>query len=506
MTKRQKRLIAAAIALALVLLGLLFYASYYRATHKLTFDLTASTSGVVDPPQFLYAFSGTGAERMQRPIGVTVYKNEVFVADAVRHRISVFNEDGDMLRSFGTSETIVPLYVARNPKDGNLYVSDRRARKVLKFTLQGKYLGEFKPNLPKNQLPKFDTKGVQWAPVAIAFADDGRMYVTELLKGHRLLIFGPDGKFKRSVGDAGMVKDAKAGKGVFQFPNSIKVFGNELYVSDSNNRRVQVFNLDGTYKRTIVTQGLPRGLAFLQRFPSDEQKTPDRFVVVDTLAHDGTLWSEKGDKILSFGEQGVLDGQFSYPDDVSVGSKNKIFITDTANGRVQVWGWPAILPPVPIPSIGPNWWLCLLPLLLLPLLLLLRKKKFLATADFVERMVDVEKIDQLPGGRRKWLATPDDYDAPIKDIVVGDVDLGQLFSEAEHSESDAQALMDKYEITREDAVTLAIAQRAKVFCTESPELRRLAKVLELDVVNAEEYLERFAKKNPRDSRPAGPEA
>ena len=67
-------------------------------------------------------------------------------------------------------------------------------------------MGVFDPKLPKNELPKFKLpKGVQWVPLTLTFGRDGTMYVTELLNGHRLLIFGPDGTFKRSVGTAAIV-------------------------------------------------------------------------------------------------------------------------------------------------------------------------------------------------------------------------------------------------------------------------------------------------------------
>ena len=54
------------------------------------------------------------------------------------------------------------------------------------------------------------------------------------------------------------------------------------------------------------------------------------------------------------------------------------------------------------------------------------------------------------------------------------------------------------------AIVLAIAQRVKTLCTEAPELRRLAKLLELDVLDRDEYLERFAKGSPPAS-PGSPE-
>lgn len=495
MTRAQKRKIVIIVVLVVLLALLALYYVYYQNTRKLTFDITPVSSAVIDPPQYLYQFSAVGGQdRLQRPIGVLVDDPEVFVADSIRRKIDVFNESGQHQRSFGGSETITPLYIAKHPKTGELYVSDRRTRSIHIYNRAGKYLRDFDPKLPKEQLPTFESQGIQWAPVAIAFAPDGTMYVTEILKGHRLLIFGPDGKFKKSVGNAGAVTNAKTQPEVFLFPNGVTFYKNKVYVTDSNNRRIQVFDKNGKYERIVVTEGLPRGIAFLKRFPQDEEKTPDRYVTVDTLAHDGTIWATNDEKILNFGQQGVLEGQFNYPNGVSVLNRNnKIFVSDTANGRMQVWGWPEQASPIPIPKVPQRWYLCLLPLLLLPLLLLLRRQKFFSTQDFIDNMIESEELDLLPHRRRKWFVTPELYEH-YHDLEHQGIKLAELLHEVEHSESDTKALQDKLEIDFESARILSIAQRMKVFTTEDLELRRLAKLLEVDVIDRVEFLERYAKR------------
>ena len=108
-------------------------------------------------------------------------------------------------------------------------------------------------------------------------------------------------------------------------------------------------------------------------------------------------------------------------------------------------------------------------------------------------MVEFEQVDLMRGGRRKWLVTEEDYEA-LKDIVDGDIELANLLHAEEYSESDARSLMERLEIDQTTAIVMALAQRAQVFCTQDADYRRLAKVLEIDVVNREEYLERFAKR------------
>lgn len=494
MTKRQKHqiIIAVSLLLVLLLLGTWFY--FYKQTKRLGFELIDSSTSAIPMPEFLFSFNGEGGNRLQRPIGVLVDDGTVYVSDSVRSRIFTFDEEGDLTGSFGASETVNPLYLAKNPKNGNIYVTDRRRYAVLQFTPEGEFVGEFDPKLPKSELPTFDTRGVQWQPVAIGFADDGTMYTTEILNGHRLLVFDPEGRFVRSTGDVGLVDDPADAPEVFQFPNGIVVIDDEVFVADSNNQRVKVYSKDGVYQRMIVTMGLPRGLAPLDRFPGEDADAPTRFVQTDTLAHDATIWTTEGERALSFGERGVLNGQFSYPGAAALGSRNRIFIADTSNGRVQAWGWPlqaAGLPPI---ERSTAWW-CLSPLLLLPLLFL-RRRKYFATPDFVEAMLAREQADALPARRRRWIATQSGYDM-ISALDAGGIDLAGIFEAHEHSPSDVKTLMERYEFDETTAITLSVASRARVVCVEDEQLRRMAKMMELDAVSADEFLARFSKRAPK---------
>lgn len=497
MKRRQKRkLIALAILLILLALLVVWFVNF-QATKNLTLDLRAPAQDAIEAPSYLYSFAGEGANHLQQPIGVLATDSVVYVTDGRLGQVSVFRENGQFVRAFGKGKLVTPLYLAKNPKDGNIYVADRRTRSIQVFKPSGPFVRVFDPKLPKDQLPKFDTKGDQWVPVALDFAPDGSMYVIELLNGHRVLQFGPDGTFVRAIGTSGAAGKAEDLTGKFQFPNSIKVHRGELYVADSNNRRVQVFDLKGEFKRVIKATGLPRGIAFLPRPSNATSETTDKFVVVDTLSHDGTIFSVDGKQILQFGERGVLDAQFNYPNDTSVGSKSVIFVTDTGNTRVQAWGWPQAVSPVPRVLPRNPWW-CLLPLLLLLIPLLRRKKRFYATADFIEAAIANGDLATLVHRRREWLVSEADY-ALFKGRTEDGIDLGEMLTATEHSDTDARSLAERLEIELERAAILSSAKRTKALCTEDADLRRIAKVLELDVYNATEFAAKFGM---RDSGPS----
>ena len=95
--------------------------------------------------------------------------------------------------------------------------------------------------------------------------------------------------------------------------------------------------------------------------------------------------------------------------------------------------------------------------------------------------------------RRAWLTLEPEYEL-IKQMQYNDIDFGELFEVTEFSESDARALAEKYELDQPTAEIMAAAQRAYVFATENADYRRLAKAMEIDVVDAPEFVKRFTRK------------
>lgn len=494
MKRRQKRKIVllSILAVALVLLGLWYW--NFTQTRSLSVDLRIQPANKITAPQFLFSFGGTKANHLAAPVGVVATGGVVYVADSTGGLLYAFKQDGTFVRTFGKGQVVDPIYIAVNPRDGLLYVTDRGKQAVLKFRTTGEYVGTFDPNLPKSEQPTFKSTS-QWTPIALGFAPDGRMYVTDILKDQRMLIFAADGTFVRSVGSMGVANTASELPGKFQFPNSVKVFNNEVWVADSNNRRIEVFDLEGTYKRLISVAGLPRGLAFLPRSSGATNGNADAYVVVDALGSMCTVYSTGGASPVTFGEKGTGDGQFSLPNDVTVGDKSVVFVSDNKNFRVQAWGWQSNVSPLPkvLPQ-QPLWCLLALPLLLVPLFF--RKKKYFATADFVLAMEAAGALSQMVDKRRTWFVSEGDY-AALRGGAEGDVKLSELLKPTEYSDSDARALATRYAIDPRLAATLVSAQRTKLLCTENEDLRKFARLLEIDVVNAREFLERIAARGGR---------
>lgn len=491
MKRRQKRKIVLLVILAVILAALGLWYWNYTQTKSLSIDLRVQPADVLVAPQYLYSFAGTKADHLTAPVGVLADGGNVYVADSTGGQLFAFTQDGTLIRTFGKDQLIDPIYIAKNPTDGLLYVTDRGKQAILKFKTTGEYVGVFDPSLPKSEQPSFESTS-QWIPIALTFAPDGRMFVTDILKDQRVLIFAADGSFAKSFGTMGVAQTASDLPGQFQFPNSLKVYGDELWIVDSNNRRMEIFGLDGTYKRLIPLAGLPRGLVFLPRGSGATASDADAYVVVDALSSLCTLYSTTNLPLVTFGEKGTSDGQFQLPNDVTVGDKSIIFVSDNKNFRVQAWGWQASVSPLPkILPQQPLWCLLALPLLLVPLFF--RKKKLYATADFVEAMAAADAIPMMKHGRRAWLVSEEDYES-LSGRTAGGIKLSELLRPTEYSDTDARALASRYATTLGQAATLTSARRTKLLCTEDEDLRKLARLLEIETVNAEEFRARSTSK------------
>ncbi len=485
LTRRERRRRVILLALLLALLALLAYLTYYFTQNRSLPSIATDTRGVqqIAPPQYLYSITGSGANQLDRPVGVAVKNGRLYVVDFGKHRISVFTERGRFLYSFrdagGGKQLARPNVIAI--RGNEVWVTDRLRRALYVYTLEGKLLREFKP--------KGEEKKWKWAPFAMAFARDGRFVVTDVgdTKRHRVHFFSEDGSRTATVGQTAGVTGLTEAPGGFLFPSSVAIDKTgTVFVSDGDNRRIQVFDKNAEFKRFLESSGIPRGSAF---------DAKNRLVVVDALAHNADIYSTKGDRLTQFGSQGFGPGQFNYPGFVAINDRNRIFISDRENNQVQVWGWPVAQPPAIAPPSTPLGWLaCLSPLLLLPFLLLLRKKRVVVTADFVEALIAAGEIAAVAKRRNLRLICPDAEHVFYQGRQIDGIDLGELITPEPHSESDTAALKTRLEVPEREAILLSMAYRARALATEDRNLRRMAILAEVKVVSLEEFLEAFLRR------------
>jgi DNA-binding beta-propeller fold protein YncE len=272
--------------------------------------------------------------------------------------------------------------------------------------------------------------------------------------------------------------------GGFYYPNGIAfdAEGN-VFVSDMNNPRVQLFTPLGEFKYLIRTSGSPLGLVI---------DPTQRLYVVDPFAHAVDIYELEGERITGFGGPGLTLGRFRFPSDIVLDATGRIFVSDRENDQVQVWGWPSgIVPPVEIPEEPEQWALCLSPLLLLLIPLLMRRKSFVATADFIDAMIASDAVAEMRNRRYRWLVMREVY-AAYTGRESGGVYFDDILKASDYSRTDAEDLMEKTGIDLKTAGVLVLAERTGLLATQDAELAEAAAALGVRVVDREIYLAEYA--------------
>lgn len=167
-------------------------------------------------------------------------------------------------------------------------------------------------------------------PIGIAVSGD-EVFVADSRNG-RIQVFDTDGHFLRQFGAPGN------GPGQLGRPMNLTVHGDELYVPEYLNDRIQIFALDGTARRMIGGLGdgpgrfhAPGGVAVAGN--------GDLFVAdfynhrIQQLKADGAFvrqWETTG-------KTGRWAGQFTYPTDVALAGDGTLLVADGYGNRIQMF-------------------------------------------------------------------------------------------------------------------------------------------------------------------------
>jgi len=255
-----------------------------------------------------------------KPYGVAVDKTgRIYVADIGRvWVIDMKNHDyffiGDRP---GTGQLRVPIAVATS-SDGRIFVSDISADRIFVYR-------------EKNMVAALGEKGEFISASGIAIDEKrGLIYVTDSNK-HTIYIYSlANYKKLRSIGKRGV----KTGE--FNFPTNIALDSEgNLFVVDTGNFRVQIFDPDGNFVRTFGTIGdlpgtftRPKGIAL---------DSEDTVYVVDAAFQNIQLWNKEGKYLMAFGEGGEGPGQLSLPAGMAIDNEDKVYVVEQISRRVQIF-------------------------------------------------------------------------------------------------------------------------------------------------------------------------
>jgi hypothetical protein len=158
------------------------------------------------------------------------------------------------------------------------------------------------------------------APEDVEIGPDGLVYVADT-GNDRIQVFEPQGAFVRAWGTSG------TGTGQLDSPSGVAVNATgDVFVADTGNGRIQVFDSSGAHIRTFGagTLGSPVGIAIA---PNGE------VFVVDEAAAEVVVFTQAGALVRSWGSPGTGDGQFSFAQNVAV-SATHVYVTDESLNRI----------------------------------------------------------------------------------------------------------------------------------------------------------------------------
>ena len=167
-------------------------------------------------------------------------------------KVMVFDAAGRYLRSWGETQFEYP-HSLRVLRDGNVWLTDRKLQQVFKYDPAGKLLltiGQRGVTGDNNSRDLFN--GVS----DIVMAADGTLFVSDGEGGNtRIVKLSKNGVFIKSWGSKGTAP------GQLNGPHCVTLDSHgRVYVCDRSNKRIQVFDQNGTYLAQFTQFGTPASI------------------------------------------------------------------------------------------------------------------------------------------------------------------------------------------------------------------------------------------------------
>jgi hypothetical protein len=167
-------------------------------------------------------------------------------------------------------------------------------------------------------------------PTDVAWDSQGNIYVSDGYGNSRVAKYDREGKWIKNWGQTG------TGEGQFRVPHGIAIdAANMIYVADRDNRRIQVFDSEGTFKTQYRNVGSPWAICITPGSP--------QFMYVsnsnppNNLDYDGEIlkMTLDGKIVGKFGRAGKMLKEFGTVNAIDCRNANELWVGEIGNWRVQ---------------------------------------------------------------------------------------------------------------------------------------------------------------------------
>lgn len=284
-----------------------------------------------DKDKFIRELAGMpgASERpvFEKPAAVAARQGRIYVADTSTESIVVFDVPRRRLFRFGQRQPNAlakPSGLALDARM-NVYVADAKRRQVMVFDSLGLFLRTLGG---PQELER---------PTGVAVSQDGeRIYAVDRSDNesdnHRVVVYAKDGSKIKVIGTRG------SGEGLFNVPLQAAVApdGN-LYVLDSGNFRVQVFDRDGNFLRAFGRAGInPGNLARPRGIAVDDE---GHVYVTDASFNNFQIFQADGQLLLAVGQgSGESNpGKFGLLSGIAADETGRVYVVDQLFNKVEVF-------------------------------------------------------------------------------------------------------------------------------------------------------------------------
>ncbi len=242
----------------------------------------------------------------------------IFIADpslGAVHRYDLASRTVGFIAQAGSRPLASPVGVVLD-RDGNLYITDAQLAAVFKFDQEGKLLKEL------------DGKGKLRRPAGIALNSKGDKLVADIL-ANKVFVFDRDDVLKGELPGPDFIE-------TFNMPTYVAVdSADNVYVTDSMNFKVRVFDANGRYVRSQGQIGdSPGSFARPKGIAVDSDRN---LYVLDSILGNFQVFNQLGQLLIYVGQEGSRPGELMLPSGIFIDRDDRVYVSDTFNHRIQIY-------------------------------------------------------------------------------------------------------------------------------------------------------------------------
>jgi DNA-binding beta-propeller fold protein YncE len=300
-------------------------------------------------PDQILGMWGSEPGQFNQPHGIAIGPDgSLYIADTGNHRIQRLAPDGTIIGSWGTkspdgpdplSPPIGPEGTFREPwgvaigPTGSVFVADTWNHRIQKFTADGQFITSWGAGIKQDLEDPYGFYG----PRGIAVDGEGRVYITDT-GNKRVIVFDGDGNFITQFGSAGFEP------GQFDEPVGIAVDAEgAAYVADTWNQRIQILTPagPGNYTPFLNWEVFAWNGKSMTNYPYIAVNAQGHIFVTDPDSLRILEFTSDGKIVRFWGDGSADESILNLPTGLAFDEEGGLWVTDSGNNRVIHYTFPS---------------------------------------------------------------------------------------------------------------------------------------------------------------------